>query len=217
MSATIWFIVVGTLLVGMAISRTLLKRLPLTTSMLYLGAGVALNAAGLFSGALEPVESAALIERVTEVAVLISLFTAGLKLRAPWLDRRWRHPLRLATASMVITIGLVAVIAVVGLGFPLGAAVLLGAILAPTDPVLASDVQVTDTRDRDVVRFGLTGEAGLNDGAAFPFIMLGLGLLEDHELGTLDWRCLVVDVLWAILGGLAVGMLLGTLTARLVL
>ena len=58
---------------------------------------------------------------------------------------------------------------------PLGAAILLAAMLAPTDPVLASDVQLADPNDRDSVRFSLTGEGGLNDGAAFPFVMLGLG------------------------------------------
>ena len=217
MSATIWFIVVGVLLVGMAVSGTVLKRLPLTTSMLYLAVGVTLNAAGLFFGGLDPVDSAALLERVTEVAVLISLFTAGLKLRAPWLDRRWRHPLRLATASMVITIGLVAVIAVVGLGLPLGAAVLLGAILAPTDPVLASDVQVESPTDQDRLRFALTGEAGINDGTAFPFVMLGLGLLGLHDLGQLGWRWVAIDLLWAGVAGLGVGWLLGALVGQFVL
>jgi NhaP-type Na+/H+ or K+/H+ antiporter len=83
---------------------------------------------------------------------------------------------------------------VLGFGLPLGAAVLLGAILAPTDPVLASDVQVEHAWDRDRVRFGLTGEAGLNDGTAFPFVLLGLGLLGLHDLGTLGGRWLVLDV-----------------------
>jgi hypothetical protein len=83
------------------------------------------------------------------------------------------------------------------LDLPLGAAVLLGAVLAPTDPVLASDVQVTGPRDRDHLRFTLTGEAGLNDGTAFPFVVLGLGLLGLDELGTFGWRWFAIDVLWA--------------------
>jgi sodium/hydrogen antiporter len=80
-------------------------------------------------------------------------------------------------------VGAIALIGVAALGLPVGAAILLGAILAPTDPVLASEVQVADPQDRDRLRFALTGEGGLNDGLAFPFAMLGLGLLGLHEIG----------------------------------
>jgi len=103
------------------------------------------------------------------------------------------------------------------LGLPLGAAVLLGAILAPTDPVLASDVQVHRPGDRDNLRFALTGEGGLNDGTAFPFVMLGLGLLGLHDLGAWGWRWLLVDGLWAVAAGLGTGALLGVAVGRLVL
>ena len=118
---------------------------------------------------------------------------------------------------MTITVGFVALIGVVGFNLPLGAAVLLGAILAPTDPVLASDVQTEHPWDVDCLRFSLTGEAGLNDGTAFPFVMLGLGLLGLHELGEFGWRWLAIDVLWAIVGGLGIGSLLGNLVGRFVL
>jgi len=109
------------------------------------------------------------------------------------------------------------------LGLPLGAAILLGAILAPTDPVLASDVQVERPGDRDRVRFGLTGEAGLNDGAATPFVLLGLALLGQpagaapRDLAGLLGRWLAVDVLWAVAAGLGIGWLLGYAIGRLVL
>jgi NhaP-type Na+/H+ or K+/H+ antiporter len=76
---------------------------------------------------------------------------------------------------------------------------------------------VTGPRDRDRLRFTLTAEAGLNDGSAFPLVMLGLGLLGLHELGAFGWRWLAVDVLWAIPGGLAVGVLLGTAAGKLIL
>jgi sodium/hydrogen antiporter len=118
---------------------------------------------------------------------------------------------------MALTIGLVSLAGVVGLGLPWGAAILLGAILAPTDAVLASDVQTTDPTDRDRLRFALTGEAGLNDGAAFPFVMLGLGLLGLHEIGAAGWRWVAVDLVWAVVVGLAIGALLGELVARIVL
>ena len=217
MKGAIWFLVVGVLLVAMALSRSVLARLPLSTAMLYLAAGFALGPHGAGLVDLDVYEQSGVWERVTEIAVLVSLFAAGLKLRAPIRDGQWLLPLRLATLSMSITVGLVTLVGVFALGLPLGAAVLLGAILAPTDPVLASDVQVTHASDRDRLRFGLTGEAGLNDGSAFPFVMLGLGLLGLHELGEIGWKWLAVDLVWAVVCGLGVGALLGTLVGRLVL
>jgi NhaP-type Na+/H+ or K+/H+ antiporter len=154
---------------------------------------------------------------VTEVTIIISLFTAGLKLSLPLDDARWFLPIRLAFTSMVLTVALVAAVGVAILGLPVKAAILLGAILAPTDPVLASDVQVQHAEDVDPLRFTLTGEAGLNDGTAFPFVMLGLGLLGLHDVGTAGWRWIAVDLIWATVGGLAIGGILGTQVARLIL
>jgi len=83
--------------------------------------------------------------------------------------------------------------------------------------VLASDVQVEDSSDRDRLRFGLTAEGGLNDGAAFPVVMLALGLLGLYDFGGGGWRWLAVDVMWAIAGGLAIGGALGAMIGKLVL
>jgi sodium/hydrogen antiporter len=217
MEGAVWFVVVGLLLVGMALARSVLRRLPLSTAMLYLAAGYALGPHGAGLLDVDLYDQSEVWERVTEVAVLVSLFAAGLKLRLPVSDGRWLLPVRLATVSMTVTVGLVALVGVGAMGLSWGAAVLLGAILAPTDPVLASDVQVTHPTDGDRLRFGLTGEAGLNDGAAFPFVMLGLGLLGLHELGPAGWRWVAVDLAWAVAAGLGVGALLGTLVGRLVL
>ncbi|MBA3531156.1 MAG: cation:proton antiporter [Ardenticatenales bacterium] len=214
---TLWFIIVGALLIFMALANSTLKRLPLSTSMLYLGAGALLGPAGLGLLRIDPVEQATLLERLTEIALIISLFSAGLKLRTPLRDGRWRLPTRLAFASMMITVLLIAFAGNVWLGLPVGAAILLGAILAPTDPVLASDVQVQNATDQDRLRFSLTGEAGLNDGSAFPFVMLGLGLLGLHDIGQGGWRWFGVDVLWSITVGLGIGWLLGFLIGHLVL
>jgi NhaP-type Na+/H+ or K+/H+ antiporter len=216
MSFAIWTLIIGALLIIMALSGTLLKRLPLSTAMLYLAVGYGLGPAGLTLMAPDPLIYTVLLERMTEVAVLISLFAVGLKLGLPLSNRGWRLPVRLATVSMTLTVALIAAIGVISLGFSLGAAILLGAILAPTDPVLASDVQVEEANDRDRLRFSLTGEGALNDGAAFPFVMLGLGLLGLHDLGAEGWRWWVMDVLWAITGGLGIGGALGTLIGRLV-
>lgn len=217
MTFTLWFLIVGLVFIVMALGGSVLRRLPLSTSLLYLGVGVGIGPLGLGLIEINAVDEAAFLERLTEVAVIISLFTAGLKLRLPLRDERWRLPVILAFGSMTVTVALIAVVGMVGLGLSLGAAILLGAILSPTDPVLASDVQVTGPRDRDRLRFTLTGEAGLNDGTAFPFVMLGLGLLGLHEIGAWGWRWLAIDVLWAIPAGLGIGWLLGTMVGGLVL
>lgn len=211
----IWAIIIGALLTTMALSASLLKRLPLSMSMLYLAVGAALGPAGWAMLTPDPQDHSLMLERIAEIAVLVSLFAAGLKLSLPLSDRHWWLPLRLAFVSMTLTVGLIVVIGVFGLGLPLGAAVLLGAILAPTDPVLASEVQVRDAGDRDRLRFSLTGEGALNDGAAFPFVMLGLGLLGLHDLGAGGWRWLAIDVVWATAGGLLIGATMGGLIGKL--
>lgn len=212
-----WYVLVGFVFVAVAVTGTLTRRLPLTGSIIYLGVGVLAGPAFLGLITLDDVESAPLLEVLTELAVIVSLFTAGLKLRDRIRSRRWHAPVRLAFVSMTITVGLIAAVGTLALGLEPGAAILLGAILAPTDPVLASDVQVERPTDRDELRFKLTAEAGLNDGTAFPFVLLGLGLLGLGELGDFGIRWLAVDVFYAVTGGLLIGVLLGTLVTRLVL
>ncbi len=217
MTFAIWLALGGALLVLMALGGSLLSRMPISTSMIYLMAGVAVGPWGLALAAPDPFADGRLLEHLTEVIVLVSLFTAGLKLSVGLRDKRWFTPLRLALLSMLATVALITVIGYFLLGLPLGAAILLGGILAPTDPVLATEVQVDDPADRDQLRFALTGEGGLNDGTAFPIVMLGLGLLGAHELGEFGWRWLAVDVVWACGAGVAVGAGLGTGLGRLVL
>jgi len=212
-----WFLVVGGVFLFMGIATSKLKHLPLSTSLIYLGIGACVGPWGLGLIAIEPEKSPLFLEHVTEIAVIVSLFAAGLKLRVSLRDRRWRAPISLAFVSMGLTVGCVALLGSLLLDLSLGAAILLGALLAPTDPVLASDVQVSEAGDRDRVRFALTGEAGLNDGTAFPFVMLGLGLMGLHKIGEHGMRWLAVDVLWAIAAGLATGVLCGLVVSRLVL
>jgi NhaP-type Na+/H+ or K+/H+ antiporter len=211
-----WVALSGLLLIAMGLGASLLSRLPVSTAMLYLAFGAATSPWWLGFTSLGTQSQPVLVERLAEVVVLLSLFTSGLKMRFALRDPSWRLPLRLATASMVLTVTLVAAVGL-ALGFSLGAAILLGAILAPTDPVLASDVQLDSPEDRDRLRSALTGEGGLNDGAAFPFVMLGLGLLGLHDLGDYGWRWVAVDVVWATLAGLGVGAASGTLVGHVVL
>jgi len=217
MEVAVWSAVVGLLLIVMALGDSLLARLPLSTSMLYLAVGAAFSPLWLGWTALAPQTHGKALELLAEVVVLLSLFGSGMKMSAGLSDGRWLLPLRLATVSMVVTVALVAGLGVLALGLPLGAAILLGGILAPTDPVLASDVQVAEPGDRDRLRFSLSGEAGLNDGTAFPVVMLGLGLLGLHDIGSGGWRWVAVDVVWAVTAGVAIGAILGTAVGQLVL
>jgi sodium/hydrogen antiporter len=208
------YLLIGVLLVSVAILASSVKRLPLSEAMIYLAAGTALGPLGLRFLFVDPEAHSELLERAAEIAVIISLFTTGLKLRVPLRDPQWWVPLCLASSSMVLTVGMITLLAIFGLGLPLGAAVLLGAILAPTDPVLASGVQLENIRDRNRLRFSLTGEAGLNDGTAFPLVMLGLGLCGLHDLGAWGWKWWTIDVIWAIFAGLGVGALCGTMIGQ---
>jgi NhaP-type Na+/H+ or K+/H+ antiporter len=136
MEVALWALIAGSLLVLMALSASTLKHLPVSTAMFYLLAGLAIGPLWLGLAQIHPFADAKLVEHLTEFVVVVSLFSVGLKLNVELADRRWLLPLRLALGSMVITVGLIA-LAGVAMGLPLGAAVLLGAILAPTDPVLA--------------------------------------------------------------------------------
>jgi sodium/hydrogen antiporter len=217
MNSPVWFMVAGALFISVALASSFIARAPLTPAILYLGIGALLGPWGTRLILADPVEHASVLERLTEVAVIVSLFTAGLKLRIPLTDARWLLTLRLAVVSMTVTVLLVAGVVVLALGVPWGVGLVVGAILAPTDPVLASDVQVAHPFDQNRLRFGLTGEASLNDGTAFPFLLLGLGLLGHHELGAGLWHWIAVDVLWASAAGLGIGGLMGTAIGTLVL
>ena len=220
MSNAQWFLLVGALMLLRGFSATSLKSLPVTAAIIYLAVGLAVGPSGLNLFHFNPLKQSALLEVLTEVAVLISLFSAGIKMPAPFKLARWRAPILLATVSMTLTVAMVAAFAYWVLGLPLGAGILLGAIVAPTDPVLATDVQIRHPGDRDQLRFTLTSEAGMNDGSAFPFVMLGLGLLGLHDLGRMGEvvgvRWLLVDVLWATAASIVIGVVAGVALARAV-
>ena len=209
-----WFLLVGILLIAVALLGRFLDRLPVSLAMIYLVVGFLLGPGVTNALELHPMRHLELLGSITEAALLIALFTVGIKLRVPVGDWRWALPMRLATLSMLLTIGGVAAVGSWLLGLPLGQALVLGAILAPTDPVLASDVQLRSPQDRDGLRFALTGEGGLNDGTAFPFVLLGLGLMGLHDIGPHGLRWLAVDVLWGTVGGLGIGFLVGMAVAR---
>ena len=183
-----------------------------TAAVVYLAFGaVASMGLQLFDvDLIDPLEDTDLIERASEFAVIVALFSAGLQIDRPFGWPAWRSTLLLIVIVMPLTIGAVALFASTAMGLSLGAAVILGAVLAPTDPVLADDVQVgpPGEGDEDEPRFALTSEAGLNDGLAFPFVFLGVLIAgEEGSDWIVDW--LVADVAYAIAGGIAIGVLAG--------
>jgi sodium/hydrogen antiporter len=186
-----------------------------SASLIYMTLG--LVAAGVMAAigvdGLHPLENARLIEWVTEVAIVVALFATGLRLDRPLEFRSWATVWRLLVVAMPLTIAAVTLFGVEAMGLSLGAAIALGAILAPTDPVLAGDIGVGPPEEEDErePNFSLTGEAGLNDGLAFPFVFLALFVASDESNWGLDW--LLSDVLYAIPIGLGVGALGGYLIA----
>ena len=204
-----WFVLTGGLLLFIGVTSSVLRRLPVTTAILYLAIGILVGPTGLNLFHFNPLKQSQFLEALTEVAVLISLFSAGVKMPVPVKIWRWRAPILLASGSMVVSVGLMTAFGWFVLGLQIGAAILLAALLAPTDPVLATDVQSRHPGDSDKLRFTLTCEAGMNDGSAFPFVVLGMGLLGLHKIGFMGWRWLFLDVVWATAAGVVIGWLAG--------
>ena len=200
-----------------------LKELPLSLPIVCVGLGVVIFSLPAVPGvAPHPQEHLAITQRLTEFVVLIALMGAGLKLDRALAWVTCALTWRLLGIAMPLTIALLAVLGHALLGLGAAAAILLGAALAPTDPVLASDVQVGPPGEglEDEVRFTLTSEAGLNDGLAVPFVNLAVALALAGQTGE-PWlvKWLTVDVLWKLSAGLVagwiVGRVLGWLTFRL--
>jgi NhaP-type Na+/H+ or K+/H+ antiporter len=217
MSFIVWVAVLGAVLLTLALTSSYLRWMPVTTSAVCLVLGVVIGPAALGLLNLNTDDASSWMEHLTEVAVLFSLFVCGLKLRLPLKDKNWRIAFGLAGPVMVLTIAAVCLLLHYGFQLSWGASVLIGSILAPTDPVLAALVQVNDARDDDSVRFGLSGEAGLNDGIAFPFVILGLLLLQhDGNPGWIsDW--VLQKLLWAVPAGLLLGYWMGRGIGRITL
>ncbi|WP_243369317.1 cation:proton antiporter [Microvirga solisilvae] len=188
-----------------------LKELPLSLPIFCVGLGALIFAIPDLPGVIpHPIEELSLVERASEFVVIISLMGAGLKIDRPFGWDRWRLTWRLLGISMPLTILGLAWLGSSMLGLSLAAALLLAAALAPTDPVLASDVQVGPPGggEEDEVRFTLTSEAGLNDGLAFPFVLLAIAFTHEVTLTTItEW--FAYAMLWKIGAGIAMGYVVG--------
>lgn len=205
--------IVGLALLGAAWLPHLLKRHPLTFPILYVALGAVLYALPLPLPPADPLRYPKVTEKLAELTVLIALLGAGVRIDTRFGWRRWGTTWRLLAIAMPLTIAACVWMGQALLGMGLASALLLGAVLAPTDPVLASDVQVHGPGEggEDPVRFGLTSEAGLNDGLAFPFVWLAIAVATAQAAGLqVDWTYwLAVDVFWRIGAGVGIGAVLG--------
>ncbi|UEM05817.1 sodium:proton antiporter [Skermanella rosea] len=213
----------GLVILGIAWLPMLLRDLPLSLPIFCVLLGLGLFIAPGVGPDPDFIIQSGFIERITELVVIIALLGAGLKLdrRVGW--RRWRTTWLLLAVTMPLSIAGIALVGVWTLGLSLPAAILLGAVLAPTDPVLASDIQVGPPRSggEDEVRFSLTSEAGLNDGLAFPFTHLAVAMAAASAAGstapgwwTVEW--FLDAVLWKLAVGVAVGWAVGRFLGFLV-
>ncbi|HEY8564573.1 MAG TPA: cation:proton antiporter [Beijerinckiaceae bacterium] len=190
-----------------------LKEAPLSLPMACVAIGAGLFAIPGFSAqAAHPADHPAVVERLTELVVVISLMGAGLKIDRVIGWRSWMITWRLLGIAMPLTIAALALLGYALLGIGAAAALLLAAALAPTDPVLASDIQVGPpaSGEEDDTRFALTSEAGLNDGLAFPFVHAAILIAAATQTGE-AWfgKWLSVYVVWKLAAGLAVGYVVG--------
>ncbi|HEX2218849.1 MAG TPA: sodium:proton antiporter [Gemmatimonadales bacterium] len=204
-----WMALAGVVLLLMGLSSAYLRNLPVSTSAIYLAIGAAIGPLGAGWLQIDLRAEVRWFERLTEVAVIMALFVGGLKLRLPLRDPAWVAAYRLAGPVMLASIVGVALCAHLLLGLDPAASILLGSILAPTDPVLANTVSVDSAADRDRMRYGLSGEAGLNDGAAFPFVVFGLLWGEHGGPGAWIGGWALHRLAWAVPAGLLLGFALG--------
>ncbi|MBE0407482.1 cation:proton antiporter [Psychrobacter sp. AOP22-C1-22] len=219
----LFLLVCGTAFLLGALFPILFKRTPISLPMLQVSFGLAMGYFWTSLSFLNPLDNGLIIEKLTEIVVLVSLVGAGIKIDTELSWRLWRPTIRLLLITMPLGIFAMAVLGYYAFGMTMGAAILLGAVLAPTDPVLASSIQVgpPNTGGEDTPRFTLTSEAGLNDGLAFPFVYLAIKIAEAFNKGErftaeMLWSWFTHDVLWKIGAGLVVGIVVGKVMAKLV-
>jgi NhaP-type Na+/H+ or K+/H+ antiporter len=217
-TADLTFLVAGLALLLAVVLPELVSRWALSAPIVLVGVGLLIGLTPLPDEMpLDPQDNRAAIEHVTEITVIVALMGVGLALDRPLRLRdrsawsAWSPTWRLLAVAMPLCVASVALLGW-ALGLAPAVALLLGAVLAPTDPVLASDVQVAGPQtgedaaeEDDDVRFSLTSEAGLNDGLAFPFVMAAI-LLATEGAWSGWW---VVWVSWYAVGKVVIGLLVG--------
>ncbi len=191
----------------------------LTPPILYMIIGIAITFAGNEYTDFDIMQHSGIILRMTEFVVIISLTNAGLKIKEPFSWKTWKYSFRLLMITMPLTIVGAAYAGWWLLGLAPATAVLFGALIAPTDPVLAADLQTSQPskEDQSKIRLGLTSEAGLNDGLAFPFTYFAIYLASkglDYTLWIDKW--FLTEVLYKIVVGSVIGFITGWVLYKLI-
>ncbi len=206
--ATLTYVIAGVgLLLAGALPR-LTRRRAVSTAMAFVGVGLLVGLLPLPDHEIDPITNRIATERLTEITVIVALMGVGLAIDRPVGWRRWATTWRLIAFTMPLCIGAVAVLGWGFMGLAPASALLLGAVLAPTDPVLAGEVQVGEPNEEgeeDEVRFGLSSEAGLNDGLAFPFVYAAIAVAGTASLSA--W--LPTWFAWTLVGKVVVGIIVG--------
>jgi sodium/hydrogen antiporter len=211
-------VMIGLASLAMAWMPSISQRTKISYSIAYVLFGMAVYSLVPALPDANPFSNPSVAVHLTELVVIISLMGTGLKIDQRFTLKAWKVPFRLVSVTMLLSIAAMTALAYYGLKFDLASAILLGAVLAPTDPVLASDVQVGPPLEEreDKTRFSLTAEAGMNDGTAFPLTWLAVVAASaslNRETITL-W--FVRDVLYRMAAGVAMGVLMGRVLAYLV-
>lgn len=212
--------IVGLASLAMAWMPSLTERTKISYAIIYVLTGALIFSIISALPKPDPIQNNQLTLHLTELVVIVSIMGTGLKIDEPFSFKLWRSPFRLVTITMLLCIGIVAFCTWYFFHFSPAAAILLGAVLAPTDPVLASDVQVGPPQedDKDNIKFTLTAEAGMNDGMAFPFTWLAIAIATlsgSFEESFIKW--VWMDLFYRIIAGVLVGYAMGKLLAYLVI
>lgn len=214
-------VIIGLAILGAVVLPRLLMHQPLSLPIIFVGAGYFLFVLPHGISPLNMIENSIIVERLTELVVIIALMGAGLKIDRPFSWSGWGSTWRLLAITMPLTIAITALLGWSVLGLTIATAVLLGAVVAPTDPVLASDIDAgppltemeeePDTQQEHSIRFTLTSEAGLNDGLAFPFTNLAIALAGVVSITSFTWAAdwILIDVVYRIVVGVVIGLVLG--------
>lgn len=217
------FVAAGLAVFAAALLPRLLMRAPVSMPMMFLAVGFLLFSFAEGLPDPDPITYSEITIHLTEICVIISLMGAGLALDRKVGRKRWATTWRLLGIAMPLCIVVFTLLGVWVLGLGLAAAILVAAALAPTDPVLASEVQVGEPSEteeeleaEDEVRFALTSEAGLNDGLAFPIVYLAVAMsLVGTAPSAWSLEFFTLDVLWRIGIGFLFGMGMGKLLSRI--
>lgn len=219
MAYTLTIIIIGIAVLGMAWMPSISKKIGISYSLIYVFLGILVYSVFEVLPLPDPVLYPQTTLHLTELVVITSIMGTGLKIDEPFSFKRWKIPFRLILVTMVLCILVVFFTGQWMLNFDVASALLLGAVLAPTDPVLASDVQVGPPlkKDTDNIRFSLTAEAGMNDGTAFPFVWLAVALATYAATGTGNFtQWFMFDLIYRLIIGVACGFLIGKVLSYIV-